>query len=393
MNPAVKFLSREKVIFGFYLAVSIIIGYVIYFRHRRFNNLAIFRQSFFHFLEHKNLYIGYPSEYKDIFLYHPSFPLLFSPFSLMPVPVAVMLWSVCCALIIYYAISALPITEKEKVFFWWFVLIEVATTLNSQQTNSIIAAMGLLTFAFLEKGKGKWAALFPVLAFCIKGYGLIFAALFIFYPKPGKYILYSALWLVILTLLPLPFVGTEYFTQLYTDWLHCLTSDHSANFGFSIMGMIQLKYTFFNDHDVTAVQLAGLALFGITWLWNLVKGNFRSKNHRLLLLAYCSLWVIIFNHASEAPTIIIAAQGIALFYLVNRHHGKLYPKALAALFIFLSIVAHKDIYPASWPFGFIPSLVAKTLPCVLVWMVLQVQLFLKTKEPNTSLPEKELSSL
>ena len=153
MNPAVKFLSREKVIFGFYLIVSIIIGYVIYFRHRRFNNLAIFRQSFFHFLEHKNLYIGYPSEYKDIFLYHPSFPLLFSPFSLMAAPVAVMLWSVCCALIIYYAISALPITEKEKVFFWWFVLIEVATTLNSQQTNSIIAAMGLLTFAFLERGK------------------------------------------------------------------------------------------------------------------------------------------------------------------------------------------------------------------------------------------------
>lgn len=381
MNLTLKFLAKEKVILYFYWIMSIVIGLVFYFQGpRRFNNLVIFRQSFFHLLDHKNLFIPYPAEYNDIFLYHPTFCLLFSPFSLMPVPVSLVLWTIGCALIIFYAIKLLPIAEKEKVFFWWFVLIELATTLHSQQTNSIIAALGLFTFIFLQKDKPKWAAIFPVIAFCIKGYGLIFAALFIFYPRPWKYILYSVMWLVLFAFLPLPVVGTQYFTQLYNDWFNCLTSDHAVNFGYSIMGIMQLADNSLSDKDVTNIQFIGLFLFAITWLVNLIRGGIYSKNRKLLLLAYCSLWVIVFNHASEPPTFIIAAQGVAIFYLVNRYNGRFWPQALVIVFIFLSIVAHKDIYPPSWPFGFIPSLVAKTLPCAVILLVLQVQLLLKDSE-------------
>lgn len=383
MNSTLKFLSKEKVILYFYWIMSTVIGLVFYFQGpHRFNNLVIFRQSFFHLLDHKNLFIPYPAEYNDIFLYHPTFCLLFSPFSLMPVPVSLVLWTIACALIIFYAIKSLPLRDNEKVFFWWFVLIELATTLHSQQTNSIIAALGLFTFSFLEKDKPKWAAIFPVLAFCIKGYGLIFAALFIFYPRPWKYILYSVLWLLLFAFLPWPVVGTTYFIELYQDWFSCLTSDHAVNFGYSMMGIMQLIDHTFSDQDVTRIQLAGLLLFAVTWLSNLLRVGVYTKRRRLLLLAYCSLWVIVFNHASEAPTFIIAAQGVAIFYLVNRYHARIWPQALVVIFTFLSIVAHKDIYPPSWPFGFIPSLVAKTLPCVVILLILQVQLFLK-EEKNT----------
>jgi len=381
MNVISSFFSKEKVIFYTYLIVGLALGLVFYFQGpRRFNNFIIFRQSFFHLLDHKNLFTEYPAEYFDIFLYHPTFCLLFSPFSLLPVPLSLVLWSVGCALIMFYGIKSLPIPEKEKVFFWWVVIIELATTLHSQQTNSIIAALGLFTFAFLEKNKPKWAALFPIIAFCIKGYGLIFAGLFLFYPKPWKYILYSTGWLVLFAFLPLPVAGMEYFVQLYSDWINCLTSDHAVNFGYSIMGLIQLVNNSFTDSDVTKVQYAGLILFTITWIWNLYSADYRFKSRRMLLLAYTSLWVILFNHASEPPTFIIAAQGVALFYVVGNNMDKLWPKALVVFFVFFSIVAHKDIYPPSWPVGFVPSLVAKTVPCLIILFVLQIQLFLEEEK-------------
>ncbi|MBE9462213.1 DUF2029 domain-containing protein [Dyadobacter sp. UP-52] len=345
--------------------------------------MIIYRQSFFHLIDHKNLFVEYPTEYFDIFLYHPTFCILFIPFSLMPVFASLILWTLLGGLIIFYAIKFLPIKPGEKVFFWWFVLIELATTLHSQQTNSIIAALGLFTFAFLERGKPKWAALFPVIAFCIKGYGLIFAALFLFYPKPGKYISYSILWLIIFAFLPLPFTGPAYFIQVYKDWLTCLTSDHAVNFGYSLMGLFQLCKTSFTESDLTTTQFIGLFLFAVTLLINLLNKAYVQKSQRMLLLAYCALWVIVFNHSSEPPTFIISAVGIAVFCLVNRKRFTYWPDIIAVIVLFFSVVAHKDIYSASWPFGFVPSLVAKTLPCVLVWLILQVQLFFKTETLDT----------
>ena len=380
MNRIKKFLSHEKVILSVYVILSIVIALQHYSRGPlKYNNFVIFRQSLFHLLEHKNLHLGYPNEYFDLFLYHPTFCILFSPFSFLPLPVSLVLWTVGCAVVLFFGIKSLPISYENKLFFWWFILVELVTSLHGQQTNPIIAALGLFTFTYLEKDKQKWAALFPVLAFCIKGYGLIFAALFLFYPKRGQYILYSVLWLILLAFLPLPAVGTDHFVQIYKDWAACLVSDHKVNFGFSIMGLMKVWWPALTDNGVMRIQYAGLLLFGITWIWNLSKGTFHQKNRRLLLLGYASLWVIMFNHAAESPTYVIAVQGVILFYIVNKKQYVPWPKILIILVVLFTMLAPTDVYPLSWRRDFIQPNLIKVIPCFLVWLVLQVQLLLNEK--------------
>lgn len=380
MNRIKKFLSHEKVILSVYVILSIVIALQHYSRGPlKYNNFVIFRQSLFHLLEHKNLHLGYPNEYFDLFLYHPTFCILFSPFSFLPLPVSLVLWTVGCAVVLFFGIKSLPISYENKLFFWWFILVELVTSLHGQQTNPIIAALGLFTFTYLEKDKQKWAALFPVLAFCIKGYGLIFAALFLFYPKRGQYILYSVLWLILLAFLPLPVVGTDHFVQIYKDWAACLVSDHKVNFGFSIMGLMKVWWPALTDNGVMRIQYAGLLLFGITWIWNLSKGTFHQKNRRLLLLGYASLWVIMFNHAAESPTYVIAVQGVILFYIVNKKQYVPWPKILIILVVLFTMLAPTDVYPLSWRRDFIQPNLIKVIPCFLVWLVLQVQLLLNEK--------------
>jgi hypothetical protein len=375
MKSIKAFFEKENVIRATYILLSIIIGVQHYVGGAlKYNNFVIFRQSLFHLLDKKNLHIGYPDEYFDIFLYHPAFTVIFSPFSLLPVLPSLLLWLCGCALVLFYAVKSLPVSYNEKVFFWWFILIELVTSLHGQQTNPIIAAFGLFTFSFLEKRNVKWASLFPVLAFCIKGYGGIFAAMFIFYPKSGQYVLCSMLWVAVLFLLPLPLTGFQYFPQIYADWLACLIDDHKVNFGFSVMGLIKVWWPAFTERGVNYVQLIGLTLFALTWLLNFSAG-LRSERQRFLLLAYAFLWVIMFNHAAESPTYIIAVQGVAIFYVINKQ--KMTPLALVLIWlVFLfTILAPTDIYPASWRHNFMQPYLIKVIPCFLVWTVLQIQLF------------------
>jgi hypothetical protein len=230
--------------------------------------------------------------------------------------------------------------------------------------------------------KLKWAALFPLLAFCIKGYGLIYAGLFLFYPNKSRYIAWSLLWGVALALLPLPLTGLDYFSQIYKDWYAILVEDHQVNYGFSIMGLIKIGFPAFSPDDVTKIQLAGLALFGITWLLAFFRDQYRTLDQRLLLLAYASLWVIVFNHAAESPTYVIAIPGVVLFHIVNRQRMAPWSTVLIILVFVFSILAPTDIYSPALRRDFFEPYLIKVIPCVLVWVVLQIQLLLHQRHEN-----------
>ena len=383
MNNLKAFFLRENVIRATYMLLSVIIGVQHYVGGPlKYNNFVIFRQSFFHLLAEKNLHLTYPEEYVDIFLYHPTFSVLFSPFSVLPVLPSLLLWLIGCSLLMFYAIKSLPVSQDHKEFFWWYILVELVTSLHGQQTNPIIAALGLFTYSFLEKRNAKWAALFPVLAFCIKGYGVIFAALFLFYPKRGQYILYSLMWALVLALIPLPIVGLDHFIQIYKDWVVCLIDDHKVNYGFSIMGLIKVWWDPFTEKGVSYVQYVGVALFALTWLVNFSEGV-RSESRRFLLLAYAFLWVILFNHAAESPTFIIAVQGVAIFYIVNKTNMKPWATVLIWGVFWFSMMVPTDIYPLSWRHDFLQPYLIKVIPCFIVWTVLQVQLLLHAKPTNS----------
>lgn len=377
MKRVFEFFSKEKVILGVYTLLSVIIAIQHYAGGPlKYNNFQIFRAALGHLVAHQNLHLEYPKEYFDLFLYNPSFCIFFAPFSMLPMPVSIVLWLVFCALALFYAIRSLPLAYSDKVFFWWFILFELVTSLHGQQTNPLIAASGLLTFTFLERGQARWAALFPLLAFCIKGYGLIYAGLFIFYPQKGQFIAYSLMWAAVLAILPLPVTGLDYFVQVYRDWYGILIADHAVNYGFSIMGLLKVWFPAFSPDDVTKVQLVGVVLLGITWVLCFFRKQYISLENRLLLLAYASLWVIVFNHAAESPTYVIAIPGVVLFHIVYRKQFAPWSKILLMLVFVFCILAPTDIYPLSLRRNFFEPYLIKVIPCVLVWMVLQTKLLL-----------------
>ncbi|OZI10066.1 hypothetical protein BWI93_00665 [Siphonobacter sp. BAB-5385] len=375
MKSIKAFFSKEGTVLLSFLLLGGIIGLQHIFEGpKSYNNYLIFRQSFLHVLAGTNPYVEYPSEYFDIFLYHPSFTLFFSPFSYLPIWVGLIIWTVISSYVLFYAIRSLPITHSQKLFCWWFVFIELSFALHYQQTNPLITALGLLTFSNLENGKTGRAALFPLLAFCIKGYGLIFAALFVFYPRPGRYIASSIGWFLLLNLLPLPLLGWDRFLEVYQQWIACLQADYKVNYGFSVMGLLKLIWPAFQA--VSTVQILGVLLLAATWSIYWLKSRVQPLNLtiRLSLLAYVLLWVILFNHAAEAQTYIIAVQGAALYILLEKERYPRWATLCTLLVFFLTVLSASDVYPPLWRRAFFYPYLIKVIPCTLVWFVLQFEL-------------------
>lgn len=383
MVNIIKLLRNERFIFVLYTVTGVgmaidrfLAGPLLH------NNFRIFSSGFAHLVAHQNLHLEYPAEYFDLFLYNPSFCILFAPFSMLPPALGLCLWLLISSIVIFISIKMLPVSSVGKVFCWWFIYFELFKSLHSQQTNPVLAAAGLFTFVFLERGKLHWAALFPVLAFCIKGYGLAFAALCLFYPGRWRYLVFTARWMLLFIVLPLPFTGFRHFIQAYLDWFAILVQDRQVNYGYSIMGVLKVWFPGLTVGGAIFLQFLGVALLGVTWLVLLQSKRYQALAVRLRVLAYLLLWVIVFNHVAEHPTYIIAACGVALYYVVNRGGQSVVTNLLVACAFAGSIFSRLDIYSESYlGQGFEPFLI-KVIPYALIWGVLQFQLLWPERSQN-----------
>lgn len=122
------------------------------------NNYLIFSRSFFHALEQTPLYVEYPKEYFDLFLYGIPFTLLIAPFSIMPTMVGSALWSLCNALLLYFAIKKLEFEKWKTAIIVWLSYNGLYLSVVTQQYNAAVAAFILFTFILVERKKDFWAA-------------------------------------------------------------------------------------------------------------------------------------------------------------------------------------------------------------------------------------------
>lgn len=136
------------------------------------NNYLIFSRSFFHALEQTPLYVEYPKEYFDLFLYGIPFTLLIAPFSIMPTMVGSALWSLCNALLLYFAIKKLEFEKWKTAIIVWLSYNGLYLSVVTQQYNAAVAAFILFTFILVERKKDFWAALMIVLGTLTKIYGI-----------------------------------------------------------------------------------------------------------------------------------------------------------------------------------------------------------------------------
>lgn len=326
----------------------------------RYNNFIIFRSSWQHLTAGLPLYDAYQGEYFDYFLYHPSFPVLFSPFAIFPQQVGLLLWLLFSAAIFLYALSKIPLSGNARTALFWFLLLELGNALQSAQTNPAMTAFMLLTVVHLDKSNPGRAAFFTCLAFFIKGYGAVIGLVFLFYPKKWHYIQYCFLFGIAGTLLPLVFVSPETLTGYYISWVELLTGSTIKEDG-SLLGFLHMIWRV-DDTIILIVAIAGLAAVFITGLVR------RQTITPWLVAAYLLIWIVIFNQSTESPTYIMAVTGVG-FGLLLLPYNKWITILLCTTFV-VTCLCPTDLVPKAINVIAVNYRV-KALPCFAVLLFLQ----------------------
>jgi len=293
-------LLNYKWYFGIVIALAIIVSlqHYIYtppvgsvdakYNYTHYNNFLIFRQSFFHLIQHKDLYIGYQNEYYDLYKYTPTFAILMAPFAYLPNLAGLILWNILNGIVLFYAFWKFPFSnEKKKLFAVGFILIEALTSLMISESNCLMAGLIILAYIALENKNILAATFLVALSVFIKPFGLVAYLLFLFYPGKGKAFLYSIVWIILLFALPLIAISLSELTGIYKNWIMMLKDDHDASYGISVMGWL---HTWFSINDKYYSVLTGMVLLVLPL--SRYK-SFTSTSFRQLFLASLLIWVII----------------------------------------------------------------------------------------------------
>ena len=329
--------------------------------YTHYNNYVIYRRSFAHLVGQQELYTLYLDEHWDYFRYSPSFALAFGILAWMPDLPGLLLWNILNVSVLFLAWWMLPVPDRRvTIAAGWFVAIEVMTALQNSQSNVLLAGLLILAFCLLERRQVAAATLMIVIAAFTKLFGLVAFSLFLLYPQKPKFILYSALWGVLIGLLPLLAVPPAQLVRLYQSWWRLLSIDYGQSAGLSVMAWLQSWFRIAPSNSIVA--LVGIVLF----CWPLL--NVRRYRHfafRLLFLCNILIWVVIFNHKAESSSYIIAMAGVALWYF-SQQPTRLNTGLAWLAFVFTSL-SPTDIFPRALSVALFVPYAIKAVPCILIW--------------------------
>lgn len=367
-----RFLSNRKAIFFFISMLTILVMSTLLLRgektfgvdtnlYSHYNNYEIFKHSHHHLLDGKNLYVVHPTEHFDFFKYSPSFAVFFGVFSHFPDWIGLTLWSLLNALLLVYSFYYLSrISNFSKGLMVMIVLLELITALLNAQSNALLAALMILSFGKMEKGKEFWASFFMVSSVFIKVFGLVGFAIFLLYPKKWKVALYSLFWFVMWLVIPLAFINLEQYLFLVESWMNLLGAEKITFLNFSFLSVVKLMSPV--PINNLYIQVFGVIVFLIPMLFY---KKYQFYRFRLLTLASILIWVVIFNHRAESPTFVIAMAGIAIWFVASPKNK--WNIALFASSIVLTSLALTDAFPPIVRREFIVPYSMKVWPCIAIW--------------------------
>jgi len=347
-----------------------------------YNNFRIFKFSFYHLLQGRDIYQLFPDDHWDLYKYSPAFALCFGLLSWMPDAIGLVLWNLINALCLFAGVRLLPgLTDEKKSWLLLFCLLEMLLSIQNTQSNGLMAGLVVLAFGLAERKRYMLSTLAVVFSFYIKIYGALAFIFYLFYPGKLKAIGWSIFWMLFFAFLPLTVVSGSQLTFLYKSWLHLLADDRSASVGLSVMGILE---TWFHlNISKNAVALAGMVLFLLP-LIHIRK--YKNLTFRLLYLASVLIWMVIFNHKAESPTYIIVTSGIGIWYFSQQ------PDAVNRVLLILSFLlismSVSDLVPAPVRNGFIRPYGIKAVMGVVIWFVIfYEQITLRYKpEPANEIP-------
>lgn len=334
----------------------------------------IFKQSYAHMVERKDLYKAYPCDYEDLYKYSPTFALSFGIFSKIPDVFGLTIWNLLNSLVLFFSFLYLPnLDMKRKILMLMVIALELMTSLQNSQANGLMAGLIIFTFGLLERRHYLLACFCLISMVYIKIFGVLALAFFLFYPQKWKLIGYSLIWFFIFLFAPLLVIGFGELQFHYIRWFKLLQSDYSVSSGISAIGLV---YAWFGlNLDKLIFIISGFIILMLPYL-NIRK--YREFSFRILALASILIWVVIFNHKAESPTFIIALSGVALWSLsLDLKKWKI---SLLVFAIILTSLSTSDLFPKSFRDDFLVPYVIKVVPCLLIWTIIIFEMiFFKDK--------------
>ena len=344
--------------------------------YNKYNNYTIFEKSFFHLGNNQDLYELHLEEHFDLFKYTPTFSVFFGIFAVFPDWIGLSLWNLLNVFTLLFAIYYLPkLNNLGKGVILLIVLIELITSIQNAQSNALIAGLLVFSFGLLENKKYLLATLLIVFSVFIKLFGIVGLVLLIFYPDKWKLVLYTALWMILLTVMPLIFIDIDQYISLIQSYWNMLSDDHSVSFGYSVMGLINVWL------DIAIYRNLIVVIGAVILLIPLYKiHEYKTLKFKYLTLASILIWVVIFNHKAESPTFIIAITGVALWFVKGEKN--IFNIILLIVAIILTSLSSTDLFPANLREDFVVPYSLKVLPCILIWIKINYDLIV-IKHDNT----------
>jgi hypothetical protein len=362
-------LKNLRVIFGVYAFLTVIFSLQKYSLGEieengrlvtRYNNYRIFKNSAAHLLQGKDLYAPYPDEQDDLYKYSPTFALFMLPFSFLPDAAGLVLWNLLNALTLFWAITRLPLNGAQQAAALWILFLELLISIQNCQSNALVAALMLWTFVAYEHQKYALAALCIAAGIYLKLYGVLAAALWLFYPEKSRVFSYAVVWSIALLIAPLAVTSSEKLMMQYAQWWNLLQNDYSAYQGMSVMGLLGAWF------GLTIPKAIVIGLGALLMMSPMVqREKFNNNLHRLLFLSVLLIWSVIFNHKAESPTFVIALSGVAVWFVTSERSWV--NTFLLATTLLLTSLSMTDLTPHTIRDTLVYRFELKVLPCILVW--------------------------
>ena len=335
--------------------------------YTRYNNYVIFTAAAKHLGDGSDLYKAYPAEHWDLFKYSPAFALFMSGFAALPDLAGLILWNLLNLLVLMLALRRLiNLSGWEILLFILIFIPELVSTTQNSQSNALIAGLLLLSFSSLEKKNIAIGSLLIVSTIFIKIFGIVALLLFLLYPQKLKAAVWTLVWILVFTFLPLVSTPFPVLMQQYASWWELLQNDHAGSIGISVAGWL---HSWFGWNLKNTVLLTGTIIL-LAPLLNLKA--FNNPSFRKLLLSSILIWIVIFNHKAESPTFIIAITGIVLWFFMKPRTG-LDTTLLFIAMIFTSLIT-TDLFPADFRLYYVKAYAIKAVPCILIWLKITFEL-------------------
>ena len=336
------------------------------------NNFLIFRAASLHLLHGQDLYAAYPALHFDFYKYSPTFALLFLPFALPPFWLAMLFWNALNAATLYFAIgTVLPLRSANLARA--IVFLDMLGSLQNVQSNALVTALIIFTFAAYERRHTVLGSLAAVIGATIKIFPLAGVSFAIFHSRKQRVAVALVLSTVVLTALPLLVTSPARLELQYASWRAIQEIDTLAR-GYSVMEMVQLLTG--REWPNWPQQLGGALLL----LAPVVRRRARWSEWTFRRFYLCSvlLFCLIFNHKAESPTFVIGVAGAAIWFASLERRTR-WEWTLLGVIIAITILSSSDVMPVVLQRNVFDPYRLKVLPLIVLWIEIQRRLWMSSR--------------